>query len=254
MIIDFHTHAPQRGDFNDFLKGMDENKIDKAVVCPLGSSVEEISSSNDYIHSLVQKHPDRLIGFASVMPREPDAAKVLEHYIKDYGFKGIKLHPPIQNFSPTDPLIAPVIQKAIELDIPIVSHTGPIYLQRAITAFGSPLLMDELAIRMPDAKLVMIHADALGPDLAIVSKHPNMYADLTLRLADLTRIIPNIGEFYMEGLRGDDNKLIFGTDANPTRTWRFKYNLDAIFKMNVSDETRQKILWKNAAKLLRLNL
>ncbi|MCC6146373.1 MAG: amidohydrolase [Anaerolineaceae bacterium] len=252
MIIDFHTHAPERGEFSDFIKGMDENLIDVAVLCPLGSSVVEISRSNDYIHSLVKTYPDRLIGFASVMPREKDAAAVLEHYIKDYGFKGLKLHPPIQNFSPTDPLIAPVIEKAIELDIPVLFHTGPIYLQSAMTSYGSPLLIDELAIRYPEATFVMAHGDPLGCDPAIASKHPNVYCDTTLRLADLTRIMPNIGEFYLEQLRGDE-KLIFGTDSNPTRTWRFKYNLDAIEKMAAPQESKEKILWKTAAKLLKLN-
>lgn len=253
MIIDFHAHAPERGEFKDFIKSMDENKIELSVLCPLGASVAEVSRSNDYIYSLVKQHPDRLIGFASVMPRENDAAQLLEHYIKDYGFKGLKLHPPIQNFSPTDPLIAPVIEKAIELDIPVLFHTGAIYLRTAVTAYGSSLLIDELAIRYPAAKLIMAHGDPLGCDPAIASKHPNVCCDTTLRLADLTRLMPNIGEFFLDMLRGDDSKLIFGTDANPTRTWRHKYNLDAIEQMNVSQESKEKILWKNASRLLKLN-
>ncbi len=253
MIIDFHAHAPERGDFKDFLKGMDENGINLAVLCPLGTSVQEISNSNDHIWSLVKQYPDRLIGFASVMPREDDAAQTLDHYVRDYGFRGLKLHPPIQNFSPLDPLIAPVIEKAIELDIPILFHTGPIYAQRAVTAYGSPLLIDELAIRYPAAKIVMAHGDPLGADPAIASKHPNVYCDTTLRLADLTRVLPNIGELYLDLLRGDE-KLMFGTDSNPTRTWRFKYNLDAIKAMPIPQESKEKILWKTAAKLLKLAL
>ncbi len=253
MIIDSHAHAPQRGDFKDFLKGMDENGIDIAVLCPLGTSVQEISQSNDYIWSLVKQHPDRLIGYASVMPREEDAAERLERYIRDYHFRGLKLHPPIQNFSPVDPLIAPVVEKAIELDIPILFHTGPIYAQKAITAFGSPLLIDELAIRYPEAKMIMAHADPLGCDPAIVSKHPNVYGDTTLRLADVTKVMPNIGELFLDALRGDD-KLMFGTDSNPSRTWRFKYNLDAIAKMPVPQASKDKILFKTAAKLLKLDL
>ena len=253
MIIDFHTHAPERGEFKDYLDSMDENKIDMAVIHPLGESVEEVCRSNDYVYSLIKQHPDRLMGFASVMPREPGAEKLLERYIKDYGFKGLKLHPPMQNFSPVDPLITPVIEKAIELDIPILFHTGPIYAQKATIAFGDPLLFDELAIRHPDLTFVMAHGNPLGYDPCIAAKHPNVYLDTTLRLAEITRVMPNIGELYLDLLRGDD-KLIFGTDSNPSRTWRFKYNLEAIEKMNVPQESKEKILWKTAAKLLKLNL
>ncbi len=254
MIIDFHTHAPQKGDFKVFLQDMDANKIDLSVLCPLGTTVTEISESNDYIYELTKQHPDRCIGFASVMPREPDAAKTLEHYIKDYGFKGLKLHPPIQNFSPIDPLIGPVIEKCIELDIPILFHTGPIYSQNSITSFGSPFLLDELSIRYPKAKIVLAHVDPLAGDPAIVYKNPNMFCDITLRVAYLAQVIPNIGSFLLHQLRGDDNRILFGTDANPNRSWRFKYNLDAVYNMDIPEESKQKILYKNAAKLLKLDV
>ena len=217
MIIDFHAHASEKGNFSDFLNEMDNNQIDLAVLCPLGSSVEELSRSNDYIHSLVKKYPERLIGFASVMPMEKNASELLDHYVNGYGFRGLKLHPPLQNFSPVDLIDEPIIEKIIELDIPILTHTGPIYSATAKISYGSSVLIDELAIRYPDLKIVMAHGDPLGPDPAIASKHANVYCDTTLRLADLSKVMPKIGELYIDLLRGDE-KLIFGTDSNPTRT------------------------------------
>jgi len=253
MIIDFHTHAPQKGDFKDFMQGLDDNQIDIAVLHALGESVGDVDESNNYIESLVKQYPDRLYGFATVMPRERGAAELLERCITDRGFKGLKLHPPMQNFSPVDPLIAPVIEKAIELDIPVLFHTGPIYAQKAQVAFGDPLLFDELAIRYPEVTMILAHGDPLGYHPCIASKHPNVYVDTTLRLAEITQVMPNIGELYLQMLRGDE-KLLFGTDANPSRAWRFKYNLDAIYAMNVPEESKEKILWKTAAKLLKLDL
>ena len=253
MIIDFHTHAPESDKFKDYLDSMDENKIDMAVIHPLGITVEEAKASNDYVHSLVKQHPNRLIGFATVMPCEPDAANLLEHYINDYGFKGLKLHPPMQNFSPLDPLIAPIIEKCIDLDIPMLFHTGPIYAPTATVKYGDALQFDELGMRYPEATIVMAHGDPLGYDPCIAAKHKNVYLDTTLRLAWLTKVMPNIGELYIELLRGDD-KLMFGTDANPNRTWRFKYNLDAVYQMDIPQESKDNILWKTAAKLLKLDL
>jgi len=212
-----------------------------------------LSRLRDKDDKLIKEHSDRLFGFCSVMPKDQDAPKILEDHI-DLGFKGLKLHPPIQNFSPTDPQISPIVEKAIELDIPVLFHTGPIYLRTALTAYGSPLLLDELAIRYPKLKIVIAHGDALGPDPAIAAKHPNVYVDTTIRLAELTELMPNIGKHYLSRLRDKDDKLIYGSDTNPARTWRFKYNLDAIEVMDIPEESKEKILWKNAAKLLKLNI
>ncbi len=254
MIIDFHTHAkPGDGDIKDFLNGMDETGIDMAVLLPLAAEAAALREANDYIHGLVKAHPDRLIGFASVVPYAPGAAELLQHYVEEYSFKGLKLHPPIQHFPANDPRITPVVAKCVELDIPILIHTGPIFMREAVTAYGDPMLVDDLAMRNPEAKIVMAHGDPLGPDPSIAAKHPHMYIDTALRYARIARLIPGVGEDLLDWMRTDE-KVIFGSDAHPTRTWRFAYNLDPLRNLEVSAESKRKILGGTAAKLLKLDV
>src|SRR5262245_22985811 len=58
---------------------------------------------NDYVAGVVEKYPDRFIGFASVDPWKGQAAlKELERAVKELGLRGLKLHPTSQAFFPND--------------------------------------------------------------------------------------------------------------------------------------------------------
>jgi predicted TIM-barrel fold metal-dependent hydrolase len=120
-----------------------------------------------------------------------------------------------------------------------------------VIRFGESLHIDELAIRHPETKIIMAHGQPFSHDPYIVGKHPNVYMDTSVRFANIARLIPNIGPELLNWIRSDE-KVIFGSDASPTKIWRFKYNLDPIREMPVSEESRQKILCGTARKLLKL--
>ena len=128
MIIDSHTHVRKnKGDIKDFLNGMDANGIDMAIVHPIVPSDDEMGlSDNEFVGELIHQYPDRLMGYACVVPTEPDAQKELRAAVEKYGFKGLKLHPPLQNFSMLDPRVGPVIETCIDLDIPIRTDLLPL--------------------------------------------------------------------------------------------------------------------------------
>jgi predicted TIM-barrel fold metal-dependent hydrolase len=266
VIIDFHTHMRAgQGELDDFLRGMDEQGIDMAVVSNIVRHASlHPDEFNRFTYDQVSKHPDRLIGFASLHPQQPGAPELLERYITDYGFRGLKLHPCMQDFAPNDPAIGPVIAKAIELDIPILIHTGPIFVNRARLLYGDPALTDELALAFPQAKIVMAHGDPLSAAPAIVAKNPNVHMDTAITFARLSRLIPGLAEetlgWIMTGIDagrdefGGASKILFGSDANPSKTWRFAYSLDPIKQMAVPDPIKEQILSGNARRLLKLDV
>ncbi len=252
MVIDFHTHIQPRTDVDHFLAEMDKEGIQLSVVLALGQDQEELEESNRLIASLVEKHPSRLAGFASVTPTRKNAVKDFEELVRNHGFRGLKLHPPIQHFSIDDPRVSPLMEKCAELDLPVLFHTGGVFLREGVIKFGDPLLIDELAIRHPNTTMIIAHGNPFGPDPYIAGKHPNVYLDTTLTFAQVARLIPRIGPEMLDWMRSDD-KILYGSDANPNRTWRFKYNLDPIREMDVSEESRAKILGGTARKLLKLD-
>jgi predicted TIM-barrel fold metal-dependent hydrolase len=255
MRIDFHTHiwSNQEDKVEQFVKTMDDNRIDVAVVAGIAPVTE-----NDQLARIVNRQKGRLIGFASVMPISQttgapwphDPLSELKRAVEDLGLRGLKLHPNIQGFCPTDPSVAPVIEAAIDYDLPILFHTGP-SMGRAGRIYNSQLWhFDDLAIRYPEAKIILAHAEILhvGPYLA--AKHPNVYLETSGAWPHFCSLIPGIGESVCKTCGA--GKVLFGTDMNPEKGFRLVENLQVIESLSVTEEERGQILGENAKKLLSL--
>jgi len=253
-IIDSHVHIREnRGEVSDFLSAMDEHHIDMAIVMPIVPGNDSLGySDNAFVGKLVQQYPDRLMGYACVVPTEEHAAEELKFAVEKYGFKGLKLHPPLQNFSLLDPRLGPVIEMCIRLDIPILIHTGSIYTQYARLSYANSVDIDELAIRYPEAKLIIAHGNPLSLDPVMVAKHPNVYLDTTITFSEYVRLFPQLGPQMFEWMRCDD-KILYGSDANPLRLYRFADNIEPLMAMDVSEERKQKLFAGNIMKLLKLD-
>lgn len=254
QIIDSHVHIRKnKGDVKDFLKAMDKHNIDMSIVMPIVPGDEDLGfSDNEFVGGLVKQYPDRLMGYACVVPTEPEASKELRWAVEKYGFKGLKLHPPLQNFSMEDPRVGPVIETCISLDIPILIHTGPIYSQFARLQYADSTCIDELAIRYPEAKFIIAHGNPLSYDPVMVAKHPNVYLDTTIIFSQYVKLFPQLGPQMYEWMRCDD-KILFGTDTNPLRLFRFAENLEPLLAMDVSQERKEKLFAGNIKKLLKMD-
>lgn len=236
------------------VQGIDMAAV-SAVVPPGGDNGE---AANKLVHRTVQAHPSRLVGLACVVPYLADAAEQLAYYVESLGFRGLKIHPSVQQFYPTDPRIFPLIEKAIEMDLPILIHTTAMPIPGTRSRFDDPMEIDDLALAFPQAKLVMAHGNPLGVAPAIAGKHPNVYMDTTTTFARFARLIPGLGEDTLKfmGLVTDipgSRKVIFGSDANPLKTERLKENLEPLRNLDIPDEEKALILGGNAARLLKLS-
>ncbi len=260
MIIDIHTHIwePDEKLVGDFVKKMDEYGVDKAVVCPIPPRL-----SSEFVGKVCREYPDRLIGFASVLPSygayptgghtgalPPGAlsTEVLERLVKEYGFKGVKLHPLIQSFIPTDPIVVSVVRKATELGLPVLFHTGPGGSGRIKNA--DILYMDDLGIMLPEATIIAGHGEISVNGPYIARKHQNVYLDTAGEWPRACRRMKGIGEEVVQ-LAGA-HKILFGSDAAPRFPGRFKENLDAIESLNITQQEKNLILGENSRKILKL--
>jgi len=114
------------------LKDMDAAGIDVQVLSLTTPGVERLDPAkgtalarqiNDELSEIVQRHPDRFIGFAALAPKDPEAAAdELERAVQDLGFKGWKTH---SNYGGTyldDKEYWPILEKAESLGAPIYLH------------------------------------------------------------------------------------------------------------------------------------
>jgi len=136
--------------------------------------------TNDATAEFVASDPDRRIGFMSVNPRWPGALEEFERSL-DLGLTGIKLGPNYQNFDPLGHEAIPFYARAEKLGLPILFHQGTSPIRQAPLRYTHPLLMDEIALRFPELRIVMAHMGHpfVKETVAVIRKHPHVYADVS---------------------------------------------------------------------------
>ncbi len=181
---------------------------------------EVVPALNDTVAAFVAAEPTRRIGFLSIHPEVDGALDELERARTDLGLHGIKLGPNYQSFDPLGEAALRVYGLAERQGLPIVFHQGASPVQDAPLRYAHPLLMDEIAIRFPELRVVMAHMGHPWQRETIVTirKHPHVYADVSA-------LFYRPWSFY-EALRlttewGALDKLLFGSDfpiATPAET------------------------------------
>ena len=104
---------------------------------------------------------------------------VLEDGVTERGARGLKLHP-TTGFYPDDPVCYPFYEKALELDVPVMFHTGtqPAPLK---AKYARPVFVDSVAADFPDLKIIMAHVGHCWWEEAITlaGTKPNLYVEFS---------------------------------------------------------------------------
>ena len=140
-----------------------------------------INVPNEYVAKYCDKYPERLIGFCCVDPNEDDAANELHKCVKEFHMEGLKLGPIYQNFDPSSESASKVFETAQELGIPVLIHQGTTFVRKAPLKYAYPSLLDEVAIRFEDLKIIIAHLGHPWEDetIVMIRKHPNVYSDVS---------------------------------------------------------------------------
>lgn len=175
---------------------------------------------NDKVAEFVAAAPTRRLGFLSVHPEVPGALDELERARTDLGLAGIKLGPNYQVFDPLGDAALELYRQAERHGLPVLFHQGASPVREAPLRYAHPLVIDEIAIRFPELRVVMAHMGHpwQRDTIVTVRKHPHVYADVSA-------LFYRPWSFY-EALRlatewGALDKLLFGSDfpiATPAET------------------------------------
>jgi len=136
--------------------------------------------SDEEAANFCSKYPKRLIGFASVHPDRYKPELKVEKAIKDLGLKGVKLYPH-SGFYPNDPRLNLVYQKCVELDVPVMIHTGIKAVSWQAIKYNNPIYVDDVAIQFPDLKIIICHGGYpwIEEFVTVAYSNPNIWVDLT---------------------------------------------------------------------------
>ena len=168
------------------------------------------------------------------------------------GARGIKLHPAAQRFYPNDPRLAPIYDRATQLEWPVVFHSGAFALGPASTDQATLSNFPPLFKAFPDLTVVLGHMGFGDFDTcaAIAAGFPNAMFDCCYIVngSDPTPAISDdeaAAAFRKVGI----DRVMFGSDY----PW-FDPALDAarIARLPLSDAEKRAVLHENAARVFGL--
>lgn len=173
MIFDAHAYLgtnpefmrfglPRRLDADWLLRLMDEEGIDAALVAPPSAGREDFFASDlELIARAVKAHPNRIFGYARVMPRRGEVALTeLRYWIEERGLHAVKMNTLDDNYRLDDrQLIDPVVELVDKLQVPVLFHTGD---EHAATC--TPLMVANIAADFPDTTFIIGHIGYPGSD------------------------------------------------------------------------------------------
>lgn len=203
VLVDMHVHLGRSRDgaslrLEEIQRLLDQNDISHAVVFPIdeknpGPSYRRMNSR---VHDAV-KGDRRLIGFCRLNPAEGDAAyRELERCAK-LGFRGVKLHPRAEDFSPHE---AEDLVAAIErMRLAVILHASHEHHCR-------PMAWQEIFLRHKKISFILAHAgkDAYLEAGEVAAACRNVYLETsTLSYRRTVVLLKKAGP----------RKMLFGSDA-----------------------------------------
>lgn len=175
--FDVHTHLPgyrfgsTPWPTHEFLSMLDGAGIARAVVMTVDGIFGDYVTANDRLVAQAREAPERLIPFCTVDPYDSGAVTELRRAVTELGCRGLKLHPPLQGFSPLLDEMQPIAAEAARLGIPILFHDGT-------PAYSSPLQIASLLDDHPDLTVILGHGgrwDLWTEAVAAVQRYENCY-------------------------------------------------------------------------------
>ena len=235
----------------------------------LGDAIFSPEGENRVQIHMAQRHQGRLIPFFGMDPRREDAASLFETSLKEWGVRGLKLHPTV-GFFPHDRVCYPLYELCVEYGVPVIFHTGPMP-SPLYSRYAQPVEFDEVAADFPELMVIMAHSGQghiAVPQLwiqalAIAREKPNIVLELSLWQI-LYRDDPKSFVLAVDTMRREIGieRIVFGSDfPGPRDVLSLKEWVGGIRSLPALGEEHgahfdnhdvEAILGGNAARLLKL--
>ena len=279
MMIDFHTHIfPEKisadvleklsrvshskyfsdGTLNGLKNSMYAAQINFSVILPVATTTKQVEKINSSAAALNEKNfSDGIISFGCIHPDFSNYREELSR-VKNFGLKGIKIHPVYQDTNLDDVKFLRILDRAAELNLIVVTHAGlDIGFPGVVKC--SPQMARHVVEQVGDFKFVLAHMGGwknwsdvlkfLGDTKVfidtsfstgkIIPRNDFHWSEDDLKLLDAAQFMEFVKIF------GAD-RILFGTDSPWTSQ---KNSIDFIKNLPLDDTDKNKILGANARRL-----
>jgi len=202
-------------------------------------SEEEVWRINDDTAALVRRFPASFLGFCHLNPEHGSKALLseMDRCVKGMGMRGIKLWVSVVA---RDRRLDPIMERAGELGIPVLHHCWYKTVQKT-RCESDPSDIADLASRFPGVTIVMAHLSGCAQrGIQDIKPFPNVLVDTSG-----SQPVAGLVEYAVRELGAE--RLLYGSDI-PVRD--FAGQLGRILSADIAEEDREKILFRNARRLL----
>ena len=232
MVIDTHAHVFFLDKFIDYddkplFQYMEEQKVDRC------SCIATTKAENAAMLESVEKYGDKLfgIGYVNVHDME-NSLKELRDNVGKGVVRGIKMHPYVEDYVVDDPMLDPLYETCLELDIPLLFHNG-------IVTFSTWPSDEPGKIKTPKY-------ECIGFPHQFAAVLENAYFDTAWLRHYAARQFPPVDIHrwieHAVSILGSKKILFAGEGTLPSD----------IKECKISEEQKEDILWKNASDLYKL--
>ncbi len=210
MIVDCHTHLSRiAGEIDPSEHWEAAEPVDACIVLAMGKDSNE--DANKKVSEYVNGHPKKMVGFAVIDPKKDDiSVKGVKTVTEQLGLKGVVLYCSRGDFHPCHSRAMQLYESVQELGLPVFFHNGGVLGHEAVLDYAQPYLLDEVARKFKSLKIIIgsMGIPFVDQTLAMVSKHKNVYADLTMKAGNVWQIYNIVLNAYERGVM---DKLLFGS-------------------------------------------
>jgi len=146
--------------------------IDFTIVCHVDNSegdlnLEETKFFNKAISDIAKKYPNKLMAFAGVDPRRPEALDLLKQCFEEFNMRGLKYHPD-DGYDPSGPESYILLDYLEKKNGILLTHTGPLKGKRS--KYSDPFLLADILADFPNLKIIAAHMGQINCTCCTSSK------------------------------------------------------------------------------------
>jgi len=247
--------VPKSATLEDVLSDIKEHRYSNFVALVFALEPEESRHLNTFIAGMAAQVPG-LIPFGCVHRDDESPEAVAEDAILRLGLAGLKFHPMVQKFDPSDPKLFGVYERMNEWRRPIYIHTG------FDDWYGYHLpnsSLESLLRTYPDITFVFSHMLIPRLDLAFefAEEFPNLYLDATNVFGTIAMVgrmnseLPGLDlEVAREGMERWCERIMFGTD-HPAGMGTIESIVQDLRDFGLSPKAESEILHGTAYRFLQ---
>ena len=253
-VLDCHVHpldcfgmynvkTPEE-DAEKLVASAKRSSVEKMVLFSLHRStpreptMSQCKEANDWAMAMTEAQPDVFLPFCYVNPMYPtQSVEEIDRCVGEEKMCGVKLWVARRA---TDKGLDPILEKAIEADVPILQHAW-IKTTGNLEGESFPADVADLAKRHPAARIIMAHLNGIG------LRGIEDIVDAENVVVDVSGGDPESNIVEIAVARLGHERVVYGADA-PIR--HFALCLQKVMATLLTDAEKRDICWNNVVRLL----